>query len=111
MATGTGDGERPAEVLHPLSAGERGLVARGAGPLQGLEDGQTAVTAEHPRDLFSLVEMAVLEASAMEWHGHQRPVSVECRSEPGIAEGLGSKSPEVVGEVEFAAVFQAVNHV
>ena len=86
MATCAGDGEGSAQVFHALGAGEGGLVAGGAGPLQGFDDGQADVTGEHSGDFLSLVEMAVLEAPAMKRDGDQRPVTGERRSESEIAE-------------------------
>ena len=55
--------------------------------------------------------MPVLQAFSMERHGHQRPISRERRSQPGIGKRFGGKTPEVLGEVEFAAVFQPMDHV
>jgi hypothetical protein len=47
----------------------------------------------------------------MQRHRHQRPISGERLVEPGIGEGLGSETSEILGEMKFAAVFQSVNHV
>ena len=80
IATSASDDESTAEVFHALGAGERGLMAGGASPLQGFEDWQTDVTGDNSGDFFSLVKMAVLETPAMERDGNERPISGERRS-------------------------------
>jgi len=86
-------------------------VTGGAGPAQSFEDGQPSMPGEHPGDFLGLVEVTVLVALAVQRDGDQRPIPGERKGEPGIAKRLGSKSPEVTGKMEFAVVFQAVNHV
>lgn len=104
------DLEGSAEVFHALGAGEGGLVTGGADAVERLEHGQAGVGGEHPGDFLGLVEIPVLIAPAVQGHGNQRPFSGERRCEPGIGKGLGPETPEVLGEVEFAGVFQAVDH-
>ena len=105
------DGECTTEVFQPLGASKSGLMLGLAGPSQCLESGEAGEGRELAGNFLGLVEMTVLEALTVKWHGDERPFSGERRSEPWIGKRVGGESPEIAREVEFSAVFQTVDHV
>jgi hypothetical protein len=55
--------------------------------------------------------MAVLEASAVQRNGHERPTLFKSRRKTRIGKCQVCEATELAGEVDFSPVFQAVNQV
>lgn len=105
------EGEGTAQVGHALLAAEAGLGMGFAGAVEGVEDWQLGVLGDDAAEFFGLIEVAVLEASAMEWHGDERPVVSESVVESWVIEGGAGEVAEIAGEVDFALVFEAMDEV
>ena len=55
--------------------------------------------------------MAVPQAFAVKWHRHQGPISIQRRNQARIPECITGEFPQFPGQVDFAAIFQAMDQV